>query len=823
MTAQKTMRSILLASTCLLPLAVLADDDGKKTSDIWVEGGLQYQSATSALYGRYTGEDKNKGYGLGSFYLGSRDDWNSGNVGSWEVEGRNLGLDGRSVSVQFKEQGSWSAKLYYDGIPYVQSDSFRSVYNLDGTLAGGLTQAGTIAPILPLNYPQCTNNVAASSASCVSPNGKGNVAANALQIASWGTGIANQLAVEKVSTQRDKFGGSFSYRMGDWSFTGDLGREHKDGYKENSLLFGSSTSLGYPNIASSTYAVSGKTYYYPAALNTSVMYFPERVDYDTDIYKVSAAYDTARLQAKFSYIFSNFTDNKSAFSGQDPFQTVQYAGNLSAFGPNQGALKGATLTQISMFTPAGLPGGAVGPSYIPLTAAYALPPSNSSHQLRAQLAYNATPDTRIVATVQYGLQYQNDSFVPASGTPAIQANEPFKGSAANLGSGLDGLVETIFANVQLTAHPIGKMTLKASYTLDERDNKTSSRQYAAYVGDGALTDNGIVSNNLPYSFTRQKANVEASYPIFDETKISAGFTYNSKDTNYLPVDRNTETTEYIKLHSQLFSDLDGSLNLSHGNRTAKLGDPEAAWLALNSYGQTQPETNFLPYSLAPRTRDEIKGAFGWMQADGLGLDLSARGSNDHYPSYVYGMKEASQVEIDPSLSFVPNKNAAYHLFYSFEQQYQGAGFSFNNSAGTTIPWSTQTTDTVHTVGVMADWTLSDAFKLGAVYNLSYGNTAIREGDAYGSTPISSLTVNYASMATLPDTKNTLNHFQLHGEYQFTPKMSLWMGYTYEKMSSSDWTNSQQAVSAQYYNFVLPGDGNPSYTEHVVGAAMRLKL
>ncbi|HIJ62513.1 MAG TPA: MtrB/PioB family outer membrane beta-barrel protein [Rhodospirillaceae bacterium] len=862
MTIRYTLRAALLASTCMLPLAVAQADDfdvgsaapaqkAAPSLDNSVEAGSLYTSKRSFKFGQYSGDTKNGGTGIGDFLVRGRDAWDSGTTTYWELTGDNLGLNSRSASFKYGEQGKWSAKIWYDGVPYWQSNSFHTVFDTTGkgTLAGGLTRGGTVAPVTPLNYPTCPAGTTSTVSQICSVAQA--TPANAANEANWPS-IAGQLSVQDVKTQRDRVGGDFNYIWGNWSVNGNLTHEHKEGTKENSMVF-ASTSVSYPNIASTAVKMANGSYnYFPGGLTTSMMYFPEPVNYDNDRYQAKAAYTTKKLQASVTYTFTKFTDNNNNFAAQDPFQTIQWGGGAPANSGagSAGALYAAGLSGAGIVSPlwnsisggAALAAGQVAPSYIPLTAAYSLPPSTSSHQVKAQAAYNMDWNTRVAGTFQYGVNYQDDAFNPVSNTAAIQSLPASWGSAATLGNSLAGIAENWFGNLTVTSRPMPKLNVKAAVTIDDRDNLTPSRQYANVVTDGTLTDGGAVAQNLPYRFLKEKAVLEAGYMILPETKITVSDTYSIKDSKYLSVSRNTENAATARVNSTLLTDVTGSLGYTYSNRTARLQN--CTWISATTCGYVAPwqalsgglqnghpdPSGFVPYSQSARNRHEIKESIDWAARPGLDLELTGSVAADYYPSNTYGVKNSTQWEINPNISYAPNAKANYNLFYSYTEMYQGAAF---NQPGNPV-FTTKTTDTSHTVGASANWKPMDKLKISAVYNFSYGDTAILTQDMNNgivlnpanncaATPLScSNNLTFDNMTPLPDTKNTLNSFRLSGEYQFNDAMSVWTGYTFQKLNSSDWTYSQAAVSPLYYNFVLNGDNNPSYTVHTVGAALRVK-
>ena len=155
----------------------------------------------------------------------------------------------------------------------------------------------------------------------------------------------------QTATRRDIVGGDFKFFWNDWTFTGALRHEHKEGSVEESF----------------DGAYSGTAFALP-------------VDYDTDRYDATAAYNSHQLQAIFQYTFSHFTDNNS-------FVSLPYPTSNTAV-PYQ------------------------------RTAAYSLPPSNDAHYLTMMLASSdLIPLTRVNLNARVGLEMQNDTFAPNTADP----------------------------------------------------------------------------------------------------------------------------------------------------------------------------------------------------------------------------------------------------------------------------------------------------------------------------------------------------------------------------------------------------------------------
>ncbi len=172
------------------------------------------------------------------------------------------------------------------------------------------------------------------------------------------------------------------------------------------------------------------------------------------------------------------------------------------------------------------------------------------------------------------------------------------------------------------------------------------------------------------------------------------------------------------------------------------------------------------------------------------------------------------------------KNLTAHLYYEFQEMFLDEKFATsNNVAANHTDWTLGNKDTVHTVGASIDWRINDKAKLKLADNLSYGATAFTEGYMLvnsATTVQPPLPANIVS--PLPDQKTLTNSVSLTGEYKLRENVILLASYAFERGSLNDYLYGQAAGSASNGANVLSlgGDGNPSYSVHVLGAAVRVK-
>ena len=803
MTIARSLKAVLAASVCLLPLQALAQsndsfDVGDKPPvtatppappQNWITLGGQYQTAGSDYLNRYSGAVNPGFYGLGDFHLGARDSWDTDGSHYWSIDGRDMGLPSRSVTAKIGQQGTWGLSFSYEGVPYFGTNDFKSVFTQYGTLVPGVAPGSvTITP--GATWPRYMN---AGAFGGVQYRGT----TNTFLPQSGDPGLSSQLYNYQIGTQRDIFTSGGKYQWEDWTIAASWRHEHKSGYYANSAVFGSAPSV---------YATSAANY-----TSGGAAYFAQPIDYDTDRFDLSAALGNPQYQFQVSYMFSNFKDNLSTLNLTNPF----------AF-----------------------------PSAATQSAVYVLPPSNSAHQIKLMFGYNFSPTMRLNANFAYGLQLQNDPYATATGDSATQGTSNVNNGLLNGNrSSFNGLVQTIFGNVALTAQPLPKLDLRLAYTIDDRDNQSPRNAYYVLQRSDTNTDCATAPgsalatcSNLPFSYQKQTVVAEASYRILPQTKFTLNDTFDYTWRNY--TDTTVVTTNKItaKIRSALIESVFGTLSYSHEDRDAHNYNNMAWWAYQNGTnatgipGQQYELPGLLMYFEASRVHDDVKATLDVSPNNTLTGSLLLKFSNDRYPDGSYGLRNNHNIVVGPDVTWQATPALNVHAFYEYQQLFYDQTSSYQSSnnpatppnlatTGYIVPWTAKTTDSVHTVGVNADWqAIADVLKFSFDYSFSYGDTAYALGDGgalFGATLATSTTYASAAMQQLPDVTSMLNMVSVRGEYTFRPNMALIFGYAFEKFNYKDFMNGTSAT--QYANFLLPGTLNPNDTIHVVGLGMRVRF
>ena len=610
-----------------------------------VDVGGAYVSDTSSRFGRYTGLNKQGGYGIGNFMLRGRDVWNSGGTEYWDIEGSNLGLDSRSFSGAYGNQGLWGLKITYDGIPYFSSDSFKSIYN---------------------RYGDLNNGAPASSATWFNS-----------------ASLGKFLDTQDVKTQRDSFGGKAFYQgLTDWTFTGMVRHEHKDGSIEQSMIFGTGKNAilqGQPAVGP---AVSG-----------DVVAFRQPVDYDTDQYDITALYSGKQLQGQLTYTYSKFSNGLTSFNAIDPF--------------------------LSPIPGGGANGNNLGPPGTFIRGAYSLPPDNSAHQIKGQLGYNIAPETRLYANFTYGLMLQDNSYAADTYNPFIIGQ-----GLINHPNSLDGAVQDFFGNVTFTTRPLDDLDVRLSYTIDNHDNLSDPQSIQSFYADSfqsyAQDPGGAAANGVPnfiYSTNIQTAKAEAGYRILPQTKLTLGYQFKDVTRKSSEVDHSSENMFSGRVNSYLFCGMNGMVSFDHSDRQANNYNENNPWTYLG-FTATENHVGLVEFHEATRVRDDLKARLSMPTWEQLQVDLTGRWVRENYPRSGFGLDNNYSLVAGPDISYSPTKDLTASAYYTYQKIFRDLHQFFNATVGN---WREKTDDQLHTLGVRADWLATDKFKIGTSFDMSLGD------------------------------------------------------------------------------------------------------
>ena len=740
----KTKPRILGAVFCaafLLPFCSQAQDEGFMleegeaaapppvyTSEL--EAGIGYSSDDSFKFGEYNGLEDQGAFFYGNLTLRKASAWDDDSTEYWELIGRNLGLDNRSVHGEYGHQGQFKLSFDYDQIPHNRLDDAMTPY----------LGAGTPDQTLPANWVADANTVGM-------------------------TNLLADLHNVKIETERQRFGGGVSWEFADdWAVTGHYRHEIKDGKETLASIFG--TNGGNPR---------------------SVI-LAQPVDFDFDEFNAGISYTGETAQFALTYFLSLFHNNDNALVWDNAYEN-------------------------------GTPGYSNGGR-----GAMGLAPDNDAHQINFSGGYNFGQTTRVSANISYGRMNQNDDFLPMTINPAFLVPIDLPRTDLN------GRIDTWFVNLRLSARPMPKMDVQATYTYDDRNNKTPIDVYVRVPNDSADQAALVSSNarvNRPYGLEKHKFEIDAGYRLTPESKLSVGYEFERNNRNIAEVARTDEHTGKVRLWANPASMLSGWVEYSHSGRNGSdyqgnsqtLAGLTAAYLATLDIDTETYENDPLlrKFQYADRDQDAVNGTVTLAPNEVLAFTVSGRYTNDDYKESVLGLQKSKGSSFTFDASFTPRKDfSSFAFFTKDDYNYRQGGYQRGNlelyPGIVRTPnenfWTMKIKDDVYSAGAGFEWNpIKDKLSLKADYTFSRGLTNyIPDGDPN------------LTFSELPEVTSTLHSFNLTGNYQIKENLGLRLHYIYEVYKSKDFSldNVTPNIMANVINL---GNSSPRYKAHVVGLTL----
>ncbi len=510
------LNSSLLAIATLSSTVALAENNEPVTlfSDTEIEVGLLNVSDESFRFGRYTGLTDNDTYLNLNFSMSISD----GISQHATFTGRDLGLDSRSLYLDWGKQGQYDAYIHYDQIPFnnfIGQTIFEGVGSNNLTLPAGWVNSGDTH-----GFSQLDKN---------------------LKDVEIGT-LRKKLALgTRVLNLRKNL-----------TLTLDFSTENKEGYQTLGSLVGGPGSGG-------------------ASL------LPAPIDYTTNTLSAALGYVNDKGHFNLSYLGSMFFNDNNRLSWESPFSAEPQRGSegqMSVAPDNQmhqlSFSGGYRLTDTTHFT--GLASVAMmlqDDAFLPDTVSPNVPnitphsqPRNSLdgevYQYNALLSLSSRPLRGLNLKGSYRLLkrdnqtprdeytwYLNDSFNPPSINIETKTNDPYSytkqtykldaGYRINSTARLSGYIghetyESDQSEVEETTEDKGelKLGLRATDNLQlSLGGKLSSRDGSSY--DSATDENPVLRKYNIADRDRVGGIVNVAYQPTDKFALSANLDYNDDD------------------------------------------------------------------------------------------------------------------------------------------------------------------------------------------------------------------------------------------------------------------------------------------------------
>lgn len=533
-------------------------------------------------------------------------------------------------------------------------------------------------------------------------------------------------------------------------------------------------------------------------MNSAVgVFFPQPVDYETDQVNASLAFTGDRLQWAATYNLSVFTNDMMSVAVPNPY-------NRSLAGP--------------------WPGGAL--AAFPFAfGQYGLAPSSVAHQAMLSGAYAVSPKVRVTARLSYIVQTQDEDFLPYTAMTQLSVPEPLPRTS------LDGKVHKAHAVLGVNMRPSPIVDVNATYTFDDRDNRSPIDLYS-YVANEAQDQvqplvpgaSRYIRYNLPHSFTFHQLKTDVGIRIAPRTRLTVSYTGDFRARKYQQVSDTAEHTLRAKV-MKTFTAGSAWAAYAYGARSGSTYNDALPWdlshtesyLNASPFNQSIEHPLLRKFNMADRERHEVRGGATADVGTALIFDVTGLYAEDDYRNSPLGLQRSETMQLDTNLTYVLDKRLTATAFYSFERiKFDLTGYLMGtiNLANPGQDWSSASRDLIHTAGIKMDWeALPQKLKLGAGYYISDGASRIA---TLGTTFAPIMTT-----APLPDIRDVTHNVSLTGDYKVRADTTLRLGYMLQRHRTTDWAYGYSAAPVAQ----LLGSGivSPRYTAHVAWVSARYEF
>jgi MtrB/PioB family decaheme-associated outer membrane protein len=564
--------------------------------------------------------------------------------------------------------------------------------------------------------------------------------------------LQESLVSLKVDTKRRRMDLAYERKLGGkWLLDIDLRHESKEGSRTLGSIFG--FNAGNPRGA--------------------ILTAP--VDWTTDIVEAMFRYQTARTQFGLGVYASFFTNRDETLTFQNAY------GRQGQWAP--------------------------GVSYPGSYGRLALEPDNSYLQFKAYGGTNLTSGTRLTADFSYGQMSQDEVLLPWSVNPDLLVHTPVPFSS------LDAEVNTTMLNLRMTSQLARRIGLRLNYHYDDRDNKTPRASYP-YIGGDSQDQRPVEDGriNLPYSYTRHKADAVLTWRFARAARLRGGVEYSDYSRDYQEVRDSDELTWLAGITLRGWSK--GSLNFDYRNSTRDVSSYLGNVPLIQSHvpgtiddDEFQNHPLLRKYHLADRDRQQLRLRADFVPNEKLNFGFAASYAEDDYADSFFGLNSAEISSWTIDAGWYPAEKISLTGFYTNEKfDASQSARSFWDAASAADPandWFADTEDRVDTwnlalsfsdLGAARGWSGFDA---GLDYTFSDTRSDIR------------VTAATARTAPLPELTAEMRSFSLWASFATGDRSNIRLTAENAKLSSDDW-GLDHVVPGTLANVLLLGQSAANY-------------
>lgn len=411
--------------------------------------------------------------------------------------------------------------------------------------------------------------------------------------------------------------------------------------------------------------------------------------------------------------------------------------------------------------------------YVPTEGRLSLPPDNSAHSFKGDMALDLSKASRLTGSVSYSMLRQDDMLIaPTTGSGTIASGgdpinlDQWNSTAALSQQTANAAINVLNAMVQYhyTVSPDLALTLEGR--MRNEANKTNyvafnplTNQYGYIAIDGALapfipSQSGIYRpdrpgsrvqiRNMPFANDRMTLKAKADYRLDKHWKLDLSYTHDSIDHSVREVTDSSDHIGRIQLSSTGYEWGTARLSYEYARRSGSdyVSNPYGPYYSTSLPGY-RPATaagdvawvlsDLRKFDVADRTQHVLRAQANYIVTPRSDLQLTGSAKVNDYGA-AYGLKSTNGWDITTAYTYQMSAATRMTGFVTWQGQDRDVaninhtGSGTNGAAGgTAYPLANGWTETVgsdiYTAGLSAQHSWAD-FTLTGDYSFSHARTSI---------------------------------------------------------------------------------------------------
>ncbi len=525
----------------------------------------------------------------------------------------------------------------------------------------------------------------------------------------------------------------------------------------------------------------------PDEPSATVVEVPEPIDRHTDEANATIGYSTDAWQIQGGYLGSFFHND---------IKTVTYDNPVFGNADLSAALTGLGVTDITTVA----------------QGRTALNPDNQYHNMFLAGGVNLPMATRLTGKFSYGINLQNDAFIPHTINPLL-AGDP---SLVLTSTSLNGDVRTIMANLTGTTRPIPGVSLTTRYRFYDRENRTPVASFDGSVVRDSILDTARFGRLFDYR--KHNADLDATWRALLPLTLSGGFgweRWERPDTRevgltdeyigkvgltYRPASWLTVTGRYLRSWKRI-GEYDPFNALSHLVAPEDFADAAA--------GGQSPLLR--KYDEADRDRHKAEAGIRVTLRKDLSLGGSLAWAQDYYHFSPLGLQNEWNWSGSAHLTYTPVAWLTLQANYTREEyREKQRSRSRPGDEFSDFDWVSQNVDTYDTLGAgVLVRVIPERLELEANYAYQRSSSRLNSSNPVAPSSGTPDQNTNATAADFPADSFILQRVSTVVRFWLLKNLSLRFGYTYERFHTRYWqTDFLQAINdpASVIGLALPGGG-----------------